>query len=154
METVDQIVKRTAYHEAGHAVANMLLGADVSRVWIDIAGDWVFGKCEYLGDLTPEANVLVSLAGHLAESIYLGCEPISFWDRAEWDRSDSDEVQAFEAAKLIHSGHLLHAMKYIDEQEGAVAELLISNWAVVEDLAKELIDSSRDGHTPRCEIFP
>jgi hypothetical protein len=97
----------TAYHEAGHVVLAIVLGARVSHATIepdrddgperygDIRVLWPTGK--WTAQVFQKKLVLTALAGPVAEMIYTG-EPLHPGFVAEWA---DDWQQAFESAALL-----------------------------------------------------
>jgi ATP-dependent Zn protease len=75
MPTVNELTITTAVHEAGHAVANAVLGLPIKGVTIKIDGRWVFGKCQSTYVAGTEFEHIVScLAGRAAENLILGVD--------------------------------------------------------------------------------
>ncbi len=98
----------TAYHEAGHVLAALLLGAKVKQVTIEPENDdgpRRYGDTQVLwprGGMSEKAlaqNVVqVCLAGPVAEMIYSG-EPCHPGFVAEWA---ADWREAWESAVVLH----------------------------------------------------
>ena len=101
----------TAYHESGHALMAVHVGAEVHSVTVD--PDWDdgpkrFGDTQISWDTTGlseweyhENRILVALAGPVAEMLYTGdaFHPgmVSEW-AADWS-------EAWEAAATLHADH-------------------------------------------------
>jgi ATP-dependent Zn protease len=107
----------TAYHEAGHAMMAVVLGATIRSVTID--PDWDDGP-ERFGDTqvewpigefgkreVSEKMVLVALAGPAAEMIFLGEPDHSKWV-AEWSADWSQAWDATAALFTDERSRLLH----------------------------------------------
>ena len=100
-------METTVYHEAGHVVTAIVLGARVTQATIEPEWDdgperygeirvlWPHGKWSERS--FQEKLVLTALAGPVAEVIYTG-EPLHPGFVAEWA---DDWQQAFEAAAML-----------------------------------------------------
>jgi len=136
----------TAYHESGHAVMAVHVGAEVRSVTVD--PDWDdgpgrFGDTQIFWDTTElsereyhEKRILVALAGPVAEMLYTGdaYHPglVSEWS-ADWS-------EAWEAAALLHPGD----RKRLAFLERTAAELYRtlndrSFWSALAALADNLV---------------
>ncbi len=109
-------LKRTAYHEAGHAVAAILMDVPFRRVTIvpdaQFAGHVDLGKVEPPSDVDPfnenwdvkaarlywAARICGALAGPLAETLYTKC-----WQQQSVSDEDTDEAKAWEIADYFYT---------------------------------------------------
>jgi hypothetical protein len=109
-------LKRTAYHEAGHAVAAVLMDVPFRRVTIvpdeTFAGRVDLGKVEPPAHVDPfnenwdvkaarqywAARICGALAGPLAETLYTKC-----WQQQSVSDEDTDEAKAWEIADYFYT---------------------------------------------------
>ena len=110
----------SAYHEAGHALMAVQLGARIRSITIDPAWDdgparfgdaqieWPAGACSERE--LCEKMVMVALAGAVAEMIYSG-EPYHPGFVAEWA---ADWSQAWQAAAALY-GDEVARLKYLEK---------------------------------------
>ncbi len=128
--------KRTAYHEAGHAVMAHLCGQRV--VSVEILGDEeLSGSVSTLSlgtDSTSspamELRILCLLAGQVAESLCFS---------RVMDRHAKEDVDAAVrlALKLVSAPE--EVMPYLENAEAEVARLLRREWEIVEELVAALL---------------
>ena len=136
----------TAYHEAGHVLVALLLGARVKQVTIapdDDDGPRRFGDTQIVwrrSRLTDqqlaENAVRVSLAGPAAEMIYTG-DPFHPGMVAEWS---ADWQLAWEAAALLHADERKR-LDYLEQVSIRIYHRLNRDelWSVLAALADELL---------------
>lgn len=91
----------TAYHEAGHCVMAIVMGAEASIASIVPDGERFYGQVEirWPGRRTVQQELAVVLAGPVAEMIYSG-EPYHPGLVAEWAQ---DWKRAWVLAKRLHA---------------------------------------------------
>jgi ATP-dependent Zn protease len=153
---------RTAYHEAGHAVAALMLGLPLEEVSITMDGEHglVGGThCRprlahldpdtHWGRVSPEdagqlrAAIMVSCAGPLAEARCTG--------RFTWRCGEGDRETAMEYARYMrHDPAAFQA--YLDAIFRQTAELINATrtWPLVEAVAQALLERGRlDGPEAR-----
>lgn len=138
-------LKRTAYHEAGHAVAAYLLDRDFKSVTIIREGD-TLGQCSLtkLDDFHPDINADQRTLAHLEEyMIMLHAGVASEYlatGRYNWTGAHSD---------LTIAAHLAANACGTDEEVQLYRELMMvraknllrlaHNWSAVQTLAEELL---------------
>lgn len=137
---------KTAYHEAGHAVARVRLGLSIKKVTIvekdDSYGHVAFQYPKWLKpdrmELTPsrrikiENEIIAGLAGHATELIYSG--------RNNWSGSSSDRDRLIDLALYI-TGSEAQLNAYLNWLQIRTIDFLQApfNWLAVENVAQELI---------------
>ena len=136
-------LEATAYHEAGHLAARLLLGGRI--MFVTIQPD-PFGRT--YGRVVPDYRVLlpkshqivIALAGPMAERRFrAGDEPTG--DQGDWDRAIRD---AFRIAK----GDMEQASALLDKLEGKASILVNTYWPAIERTASALLVFGRlDGDT-------
>lgn len=141
--TVEEV---TAYHEAGHVLMAIYVGARVHSVTVD--PDWDDGP-ERFGDAQiswPEGvfdektflekTILVALAGPVAEMIHTG-DPFHPAMVGEWS---GDWQQALRAASLLIKQQQAR-MKYLEEKTLSLYHLYRSDsyWSAIGDLVDHLL---------------
>jgi ATP-dependent Zn protease len=136
----------TAYHEAGHALVAILLGAKVKQITIDPDDDdgpsrhgdtqilWRRSRSSEKEHATKVAQVC--LAGPVAEMIYSG-DPYHPGMVVEWA---ADWQEAWDAALLIHPGER-QRMEYLEQVSIQLHRRLSQDdlWAVLAALADHLL---------------
>jgi ATP-dependent Zn protease len=163
------LLERTAFHEAGHAVARMLMGRKVQRVWIDEAGN---GECVYVpSSIRPEEQLYTdpdvlynlvkgTLAGPLAESLLLFGEDEYMLMQCELSGEDMRNARSLvaeiETSKERRSRRCLHPdeptqvndskladridLSFGQEWNNTLAMLTTpTHWRAVEKIARALI---------------
>lgn len=127
----------TAYHEAGHAVAALVLGRPVA--WVSIRPDRVFlGICKFdKGVFRPsedwiEREAIISLAGPAAEAGFTG--------EMDWAGAARDYDYAFELARG-RGGETKKADRLVKRWLAKADHLLGrgDTWDAVERIAAELM---------------
>lgn len=136
----------TAYHEAGHVLVAILLGARVKRATIepdDDDGPRRFGDTQIVwrrSRLTEpelaENAIQVCLAGPAAEMIYTG-DPFHPGMVAEWS---ADWQQAWDAAALLHADERKR-LDYLEQVSIRLYHQLNRDelWHILAALADELL---------------
>lgn len=141
-------LERIAFHEAGHAVAAILM--DVPFRCVTIVPDETFAGQVVLGKKKPPAHVdpfnenwdvkaarqywtgriCAALAGALAETLYTRC-----WEQ----QSDTDEFAAWEIADCFYPA--AKAARWINRLRFQTLETLraVDVWAAVDAVALELV---------------
>lgn len=112
-------VRRTAYHEAGHAIVAAHLGLVVEEVGVDVAARLEAGVVVAMrGRQLARATVLA--AGGEAERTLMGREPRG----TEADEAELDEMHPRTAARgRAEARRLVRALwPYIDALAGVIAE--------------------------------
>lgn len=139
-------MEETAYHEAGHAFMAVFLGGQVASLTIEPdrdEGPDRFGDAQVLwrrqGLSVKEfqnKQVLVALAGPIAETIYRG-EPQHPGFVPEWA---DDWRRAWDAAELIMADERLRLV-FLEETARQLHQTLSrdEHWAAIAALADELL---------------
>lgn len=131
-------LKRTAYHEAGHAVIAKARGLALRRMTIrprgDLLGSTIAGT-RRVGPVADRKNIAVALAGHIAEQMAVGK-----LDAAALEGSLDDMTTAYRLMR--RRGFRTHAAQ---EEEYwrvgiAVHEELRARWRAVQALARALLE--------------
>lgn len=136
----------TAYHEAGHALVAVYVGARVRSITLE--PDWDDGPERYgdtqiewrRGQLSERAfrerAVLVALAGPVAEMIHRG-EPLHPGQVAEWA---DDWRQAWEAASLLVPD-VQKRLAYLEQATREIYRLLDNEmaWATLAVIVDHLL---------------
>jgi len=149
LQSLKKIPKRkvkTAYHEAGHAVARVRLGLPIRKVTIvekdDSYGHVAFQYPKWFKpdtmELTPsrrikiENEIIAGLAGHAAELIYSG--------RNNWSGSSSDMDRLVDLALYV-TGSEAQLNAYLNWLQIRTIDFLRAplNWLAVENVAQELL---------------
>lgn len=142
--------RATSFHEAGHAVAIVCLGARVTRLAIFAADygktSWVKGTAE----LPSEHAASIALAGLVAEWILEG-RPVKDWaaEALPVIRSYSNH-HSFEDVSIFDDA-LTKCGRSEEEAIETAERLLRAEWAAVERLAERLVARMGDG--ARFEIL-
>ena len=135
-----------AYHEAGHALIAILLGAEVRQVTIEPDNDdgparqgdtQVVWRRSTLSDKAfAERAIQVCLAGPVAEMIYSG-DPYHPGLVAEWS---ADWQDAWQAATILHP-HEQKRLAYLERISIQLYHQLKSDnlWPALASLADELL---------------
>ena len=144
-------LERSAYHEAGHAVAAYVLGRRTTDITIAAETESV-GRCQYaeLRDFDPELprpyggpqvesvaelQILSYLAGPIAESTLTG--------EKDWRKTggNGDVPRAVDLAMYL-TGDIKKAESYLKRLWLQTEELITNpeNWAAIEALAAELVE--------------
>jgi len=138
-----EVLEKTAYHEAGHAVMAHLCGQIVMRV--EVCGDaehsgsvsslrfrgqprWAANSC--LPSASYEARILCLVAGLAAETIATG--------RTTWKETDDDLNEAVRLALRI-VGSCDRVLAFLELAHDHAVELLRRHWSAVEVVADELL---------------
>ena len=136
IETHGSRLTYTAYHEAGHAVADMVLGHGVARVSIvPDPEQWIGGaslQCDG-DDMTPEgmADLVVALyAGAEAERCVRPKDGDNFKVIKGGASSDDDKAEEY----------LSHCRESSDELRAKAAQLVAEHWGFVELVVGELLE--------------
>lgn len=139
-------MEETAYHEAGHAFMAAFLGGQVESLTIEPDrddGPERFGDAQIVwrrGDMTVKEyqnkQVLVTLAGPVAEAIYRG-EPLHPGFVPEWA---DDWRRAWDAAELIMPDERLRLV-FLEKTARQLHQTLSrdKHWAAIAALADELL---------------
>jgi ATP-dependent Zn protease len=131
-------LKRTAYHEAGHAVMAMAKGCALRRISIrprgDLLGSTMAGT-RRVGPVADQKNIAVALAGHIGEQMAVGKLAA-----AALEGSLDDMTAAYKLMR--RRGFKTHAAQ---EQEYwrvglAVHDELRARWRAVRALARALLE--------------
>jgi hypothetical protein len=133
---------QTAVHEVAHAVVAQALGSDVRSVWL--APKWcearVAGLCEHdTFVLSKEENVMVSLAGPLAEELLDSRDGLGWEDFADADTLMSSTGWRDDFKNIRR---LLHAPLYgrrVHRLAAHTEDILRTHWRTILILAKRLL---------------
>lgn len=136
----------SAYHEAGHALMAICVGAAVHQITIEPENDDGpdrFADIQVIWPADPngsrewcERSVRVALAGPVAEMIYRG-EPWHPGFVAEWA---ADWKAAWEAAAVLHAA-AKPRLRYLEQTTRQVHRFLSQDarWAALAALVDELL---------------
>ena len=150
-----------AYHEAGHAVAAALLGAEVVRVTLDSDREDHDGHCEvHWRGLDPDSvarlSLRVAFAGPIAELCYRGELPEDAATLSAW-RGDHAEAERClralgprvdpERERLAAIAELVRVFEDVDvwERVARVADALDAHGELDADLFADAIDTLPGG---------
>jgi ATP-dependent Zn protease len=145
---IDTELECTAYHEAGHAVAALVQGREVSEVTIvpDAKGDTlghlrqdslpalVLDQCDPGAPeqrAGVEREILFCFAGPIAEEIFCG--------RKNHDGASGDMTCALRLASFL-CGNVDETAAYFDRLLLQARDLVLSHWPAVKRVADELLD--------------
>lgn len=145
MARVAQLVRATAYHEAGHAVARLALGLSLGRVSI-VSDAESNGHCVYALSRTfhPDLangqrmeaavhrHIVAALAGESAEYVLRGRHN---WGGASHDRRVAADLAAYVSGDGEEEAALL---KWLDIK---ARNLVRGRWRAVEAVAALLLDT-------------
>jgi ATP-dependent Zn protease len=145
-EITKSVSDLSAYHESGHAFMALHVGARVHSMTVD--PDWDDGPQRYAdvqiewpaGQFTEkefhEKNVLISLAGPVAEMIHSG-EPYHPAAVAEWS---SDWKLAWESARTFLADEQKR-LQYLEQVSVELYRLLSRDdyWQIIATLADHLV---------------
>lgn len=147
----------TAWHEAGHATMVILCGGTLERVTVEPPyddgpnryGDTVSRWRGFSRKRLLESEIRVSLAGPVAETIYLG-EQTNFATKEEWSADWETATKA--AAEL--SSNPLSARKLVSKFVDEIQAIFESDnmWAAVSAVADELMAHETLEHESVSEI--
>lgn len=139
-------MEATAYHESGHVLMALYVGAQVDSVTVD--PDWDdgpkrFGDTRIIwepADYSPreyhEKRILVALAGPVAEMLYTG-DAFHPGIVAEWA---ADWQEAWETAATLHSDQRKRLM-FLEQTSAEIYQLLNGEdcWAAIAALADHVL---------------
>ena len=149
-------IATTAYHEAAHAVVAYALGYDVD--WIKVYDppleNGLNGECFRYTRVDDEDEVLISLAGIVADSMYANLKnPYSFTLNNLLFRFSRDDMSEFQNSfQRIHDitdeeyrsvlwGPAIDAFfRYMSQR--VKVQFLAPGWSTVQRIAQVLIDDS------------
>ena len=123
--------RATAIHEAGHGVAAVAFGGEITSV--SIAADGTTGVCFHRGAYTTREEAAICAAGHAAEHLYRGRSairlPMAFDPHPELP-SDVEKLEAMgDAADGAYRDAARVLLRYEDAVEG-LASLLIRRTSI------------------------
>jgi ATP-dependent Zn protease len=134
--------KRTAYHEAGHAVVAARLGLVVGKVTI-IPSEDLAGSCEFNGFYpggtigTACSHLVATLAGGFAEARFRG---YTTPDEYEWETSgDREQFASYFGKLMLFQGQDLSPEKVKRSLVLEMESLIKENWDKIEQLADHLM---------------
>jgi ATP-dependent Zn protease len=145
----EEALRATAYHEAGHAVANLVQGLTVDRVSI-IPGEGFNGRCRSPGALGyrfSNARQRRAIGRAIIVACYGGIEAERFIDPGAPEyHADDDMAIALEQSRLLEVfprymrrvGDEWH-MAYLERLRGEARRLVKRHRAAVAALAEELL---------------
>jgi hypothetical protein len=137
--------RRKAYHEAGHAVAGHLEGAQILNVFIGDPADWGVTAFADLDRKSLDAQVTVGLAGEHAEWL-------AMHDNHPGSQVSERQQVRFLLAEAVQRGERSDVM--IDQKTHlTVRTLMYLSWAAVEALATLLIAKKTIGGTEAHAII-
>ena len=133
---MDAKAKREAagYHEAGHAVIGIQLGATLRSVQFDGEG---IGQCIFnRNTLIHENEIRIAMAGPAAEYMYChSAEKVFSLDNCNASAKDLKDVDDYcESFRPEQRQHVK------DEHWAATCQMLLSNWPSVHRVAARLIE--------------
>lgn len=118
----------SAYHEAGHAVVALNLGAAVRKLTIVPRGDET-GSTDYeIPNGAPEDGCCILLAGFEAEKKWNPGAPLH--------AGTVDKAQALECLRVFPPGQ---RAAVLEQQRQRAADLVSRLWGTITDLAAELL---------------
>ncbi len=132
--------RRTAYHEAGHAVLTHRYGFQVRSVTIVLNEDARSHGCADFeppprGDRDTE-TVMACLGGYVAAQIATGAE-----DPRRWESRDYEEAAGRAwGAGFTEAPGTPSSRAYLSEREEMTKEELQRAWAAVEAVARALLE--------------
>jgi hypothetical protein len=129
-----RIRERAAYHEAGHAVVGHLCGARLLFVQVD---EGAAGQCNFeRSTLTGEREVRIAMAGPAAEYMYshphAGGFALADCNASTDDLRDVDNYCANFPPQ--------ERQRVREQHWAATCNILVSRWAVVQALAREVVE--------------
>lgn len=118
--------KFTAYHEAGHAVVALALGARNVEAWVN-SPCFQSGVCHMLATFRPGMRPVVGVAGKVAEAIMGDGWDEDFSDYHQLGEFSQPDIDAIGDAQLQKVATVAHA-------------ILSYQWDFVERIAQALIE--------------
>jgi len=159
----DELNRRAAFHEAGHAVAAVAVGYRVRELWID--GDYS-GHCgddHSSQETTTPAGVyrmaIVALAGWIADAINAGrpeliderrreiLELICNAAAREIEEEDDEGGDALAVACLLADGRAGDPAELLADANDEAERIVREEWGTIEAVAAELL-AAEPGTTP------
>jgi hypothetical protein len=144
----DRHLMNCAYHEAGHVVAAMLVGYEISSVeLLNTDGDGLQAATRYASTRQKAAwtDLAVTLAGAIAESRFARCDVLEVLKAGE-SYPESDLRRAQREAQRLHRLQLYtsadHALLVAEQR---AREMLNGYWPMVEKTAHALYRTGRIG---------
>jgi hypothetical protein len=138
--------EKTAYHEAGHAVIDFVVGLSVLRVTIEPDGNFAGKTCVKDEEIPPEWDTyyhrspgkeeyirrytLAKLAGYAAVK-----RKFPNHHKDEGDRRDETSAQ-----KFVDGVSWENQEQYLEARRAEVSQLVLTHWAWIERVAKGLME--------------
>lgn len=148
-ELAEEFDEATAYHEAGHAAVNLLLGGDAAFIVLHGEGSGYFTEKSWKSKTysDKERHYIVSIAGKASEEIFTGTSSIgSFSDLERVRAAIEADVRALASQGFEYfESTVLYSPAYND----ALAKKVQADLQKYYDKAKELIIQNR----PLIETF-
>jgi hypothetical protein len=133
----------TAFHEAGHCVAAYSVGLRIVNLSI-VPTPEALGYCHYAGHRSVEQEILVLLAGGVAEALHEG--------QHDFDGEESDAHAAYALAHRLAEGDGYRATTLLDRHREQARRLLLDpvTWSAVVRIAEALLErGALDGREAR-----
>lgn len=169
LKNFEEDLKKTAYHEAGHAIISMVLRPEIKIEQVTISprseslGFVSYNIEDYLNNVTKEemrGSICVSLAGSLAKQKKFGKESLDSGAISDFEQATAEAYVAISSLGMDEDlGHISiggfgsnvsnflndkiqeRVLEWLKESKNETERLLEQYWDKVEKLAKQLIEN-------------